>query len=541
MPQNHDASYRDLVEKLDKANRALSRELAEHKQTEAVLRESEKKYRTLYTSSRDAVMLLRPGHGFISGNPATLEMFKCKNEDEFITKTPAELSPLRQPDGELSSDKSEAMIALAVENGSHFFEWTHRRLDGDEFPATVLLTRMTLEGQTVLQATVRDITESKQMEARLRQSEKMQAIGQIAGGIAHDFNNRLVSIQGFAQLLYEESTIPKHKDYAQRILTGAKRAAHLTSQLLAFARKGDYQSIPVNIHELITEVVMFLEHSIDKRIHIVMRPEANSPIVKGDPSQLQNVLLNLALNARDAMPNGGKIEFATAVVRADAIEDLAKESPQADFLKIRVSDTGTGMDEATREHIFEPFFTTKKPDSGTGMGLASVYGAVQNHGGAITVQSTPGKGSVFTIFLPLAKKTEKISSVPANTPAVNGSAHILLVEDEEDVRDFIAIALRKLGYEVVTQDDGLSATQYYRNAWQKIDLVILDMIMPKLDGRQTFSAMLKINPKLKAILATGYDMDHKMHDILEQGVCGFVQKPFNLSELSQAVSRALRE
>jgi CheY-like chemotaxis protein len=281
---------------------------------------------------------------------------------------------------------------------------------------------------------------------------------------------------------------------------------------------------------------------VDPRITIVQALKANPPLALGDPTQIQNALLNLALNARDAMPEGGELILATDVVVLD--EEYCRGNPYemspGRYLRICVTDSGVGMSEEVRRHLFEPFFTTKGLGKGTGMGLAAVYGTVRNHKGAIDVYSEPGHGTTVKVYLPLLESAEQAETPAEVGEPVRGTARILVVDDEEVVLKLAAEALRDLGYQVTTCKDGAEAVAYYREAWRSIDLVILDMVMPAFGGRETFLAMRETNPAVRAILSSGYSLNGQAQAILDEGVLDFVQKPFQLRELSSKVAAALR-
>jgi len=301
--------------------------------------------------------------------------------------------------------------------------------------------------------------------------------------------------------------------------------------------------VPVDVHATVAEVVSILGHSLDRRIRIRQRLDANPPTAIGDPTQFQNMLLNLGLNARDAMPEGGELVFATDTVALDR-EFCGKsrfDIVPGDYLKMAVSDSGTGMDEETQARIFEPFFTTKEQGKGTGMGLPSVYGTVVNHHGAIQVDSKVGQGTTMTVYLPLARQAAQDAMAGGGGALVKVTvgARILIVDDEESVREVAGKLLRKKGYEVVTAKNGGEGVEYYRESWQQVDLVIVDMNMPVLNGRGTFAAMRQINPGIRAILATGYGLDSAVQQVMDEGVLSHIQKPFRSRDLVEQIERAL--
>ncbi|OGV89766.1 MAG: hypothetical protein A3K19_05100, partial [Lentisphaerae bacterium RIFOXYB12_FULL_65_16] len=407
-----------------------------------------------------------------------------------------------------------------------------------------------VDGAPVCRVVMADITERKQAEAalreseeRLRQVEKMDAIGQLAGGIAHDFNNQLTGVLGYADLLYDRLDDVRLKRYAENIRTAARRSADLTAKLLAFARKGQYLSVPVDMHHLVAEAVAILQHSIDKRIHLELLLRANATVVTGDPSQLENALLNLGLNARDAMPDGGTLTFETQVAYLDAAT-CAKhpgELQPGDYLQLTVTDTGHGMSDEVKQHLFEPFFTTKPVGKGTGMGLAAVYGTIGNHRGAITASSTVGCGTTFTIYLPLDKKSARPSTPDSDVTAPTlAKLRVLVVDDEGLVRDLVSEILRNDGHTVTTAANGREALDIYRQHWQELDLVILDMVMPVLDGRDTFRGMKAINPGVRALLSSGFSVDNEAKAILNEGALGFVGKPFRRHELMTLIAQVTK-
>ncbi|HEY3320651.1 MAG TPA: PAS domain S-box protein [Planctomycetota bacterium] len=381
----------------------------------------------------------------------------------------------------------------------------------------------------------------KESEARLRQSEKMTAIGQLAGGIAHDFNNQLTGIMGYADMLAARMEDGDLRQFAQNIVVATRRAADLTQKLLAFGRKGKYLSVPVGVHQLLGEAVAILERSIDKRIRIRPILKAEPAVVLGDPSQLENAILNLALNGRDAMPEGGELTFETEVMTLN--EEQCRDNPYeiapGQYLRVAITDTGCGMSDEVKKHLFEPFFTTKKPGQGTGMGLASVYGAVRNHRGTISVYSEVGHGTTVRLCLPLGTAALTPVELHPEMHTPRGTARLLIVDDEEMIRNVAAKMLRSFGYRVETCADGHEAVEYYRAHWQQVDLVILDMVMPQMGGRDAFLAMRQINPGVRALLSSGYSLDGEAQDILDEGVLAFVGKPYRLEELAQSVASAL--
>lgn len=389
----------------------------------------------------------------------------------------------------------------------------------------------------------RDISELKKMEDKIRQAEKMEAIGQLAGGIAHDFNNQLMGIMGYAEILYNRLEDVNLRNDADNIIRASKRASDLTSNLLAFSRKGKYLSVPVNVHKIIEEVITILQHSIDRRIEVKRVFKASPAMISGDPTQLQNALLNLSLNARDALPNGGEIVFTTENVQMEDVfarEDWGK-AVKGSYLKICVIDDGVGMDEDMKKHIFEPFYTTKEVGKGTGMGLASVYGMVKSHNGAVNVSSVYGEGTIFSLYFPLIEDDDVQVKSETKQVSVRKAANVLLAEDEELVRNLVSSMLRTSGHTVVACKDGLEALETYRKSWREIDLVVLDMMMPRMNGRDAFINMRSINKDIKALLISGFSIEGEAQGLLDMGMKAFIQKPFNFTDFSKIVENVLND
>ncbi|MBI4964456.1 MAG: PAS domain S-box protein [Desulfomonile tiedjei] len=386
-----------------------------------------------------------------------------------------------------------------------------------------------------------DISELKKLEAQLQQSQKMEAIGTLAGGIAHDFNNILSGVLGYASLMRKfvgpESQLAHYVDMIEK---SAERGANLAGQLLAFSRKGKRFVQSVDIHQHIDDVVDILKRTVDRKISVVTDKRAEAYTVEGDPGQIQQVLMNLSINAKDAMPKGGRLSITTEVVEIDANSSrIYKGLFPGSFLQISVEDTGEGMSPQVMERLFEPFFTTKEEGKGTGLGLSMVYGAVKSHGGIVKVYSEPGRGSVFTVLLPLKKSPETEMKLVAKKRLTCGPGTILVIDDEEIMQQLLSEMLQEMGFKVLSARDGVEGLEIYRKQWRKIDLVIVDMIMPRLSGRETFLGMKQINPSIKAILSTGFSKDGEVRDTLDQGVAGFIQKPFKTDELSDVIGTVL--
>ncbi len=403
---------------------------------------------------------------------------------------------------------------------------------------------------------IRDITDRKQveeehrrLESKLHQAQKMEAIGSLAGGIAHDFNNMLAGISGYAEVIKRKNRgldgkIKDHRldSHINVILKASERAGDLTSKLLAFARRGKYQVILVNVHDTIHEVIALLRHTIDRRIEIGLSLKSEPCYVLGDPTQLQNAVLNLAMNGVDAMPNGGSLSFTTEVVEftPERVKALPYHMTPGKYVRLTVSDTGVGMDKSVKRRIFEPFFTTKDVGKGTGLGLASVYGTVKSHHGSVEATSTVGQGSDFIVHLPL--QDPPTSRSIQNTEAIKtGKGKILVVDDEEVVRRILTQMLLEIGYTVSSCTNGMEAVQFYRQHGSTIDLVILDMNMPVMNGIDCFRELRSLDEDVKVIITTGYSFQSETQQIIMAGVAGFIPKPFKLSSLSSEIQKALED
>ncbi len=386
-----------------------------------------------------------------------------------------------------------------------------------------------------------DITEKHRLEEQCRQAQKMDSLGQLAGGVAHDFNNMLAGIIGYAEILSIKLSHDEELTASARYIRNAgERAAELTKKLLDFSRKGKVQSTPLDLHISIDNTIALLERSIDKRITIEKRFSAKRAVVIGDPSQIQSAVLNLGINARDAMPQGGILTIETKNVRLDKAycEGSPFEINPGKYVDISVSDTGTGIKRAVMDRIFEPFFTTKGEGKGTGLGLSAVYGSIKDHNGAVTVDSREGEGSSFHLFLPL--DSPEVVEIRDVGEVVTGSGCILVVDDEEVVRKMSTQILEEMGYIVLTARDGLEAVEIFKKENSSISLVLLDMVMPRMDGRETYYAMRKIDPNVKVIIASGFSRSENISYLIRKEGLRLMQKPFRRVALSRIVAGAIR-
>jgi len=499
-------------------------------QLEAV-ESSSQKFKAVFEYSPITVALTTlPDGTFSEVNQAFIDMFGYSRE-EALGKTTVDLGVWQH-----DADRIRYLQLLHDHGHVHNFEVDMCRKGGALF--TVLFSGVCLEmaGKSCALSAVMDITEQKRLQAQLNQAHKMDVIGQLAGGIAHDFNNMLAGIMAAAELLQRRlAGDAKNQKLAATIVDAATRSAELTRDLLAFSRKSKVAANPVHLNETITAVVALLERTIDKQIQIRTRLGASDPVVLGDATQLQNALLNLGVNARDAMPQGGTLTIATSEIMLSGTADSFPAV--GSYLQITVSDTGVGMTPQVMEHIFEPFFSTKETGKGTGLGLAAVYGTVRNLGGRITVQSEPGLGTNFTLYLPLVAGAT--DSQVVTVEAVAGRGGILLVDDEEILREVGRDILEDLGYTVYLAENGVEALEVFEGHRDKISLVILDMIMPKMGGKEACEHLLQRDSGLKVLFCSGFHCEGTEDELLELGASGFIQKPYSRNELSRAVAEAL--
>ncbi len=425
--------------------------------------------------------------------------------------------------------------------------WTgcfvNRKKDGSLYQeeATISPVRDSNDRITNYVAVKRDITENILLSKQLFQAQKMEAVGTLAGGIAHDFNNLLQVTLGYSELLLRERKEgdAEHADL-MKIFLAARSGADLVKSLLMFSRKVEPRTVPLNINSQITHVESLLRRTIPRMIEIQMNLSGDLMAINADPTQMEQILMNLAVNARDAMPDGGKLTFATRnVTLGEAFCRTHVGSLPGEYVLLSSSDTGHGMDKATLEHIFEPFYTTKELGKGTGLGLATIYGIVKQHGGYITCDSEPGCGTTFNIYLPgIEGQTEAEIGKSAEMPAF-GTETILLADDEEFVRNLAERILKKSGYSVLTASDGLEALSLYTHHREQVDLIILDLIMPTMGGKECLRELLKIDPAAKVLVASGYAADVSAKKILEQGARGWIEKPFRFSDLLKRVRKTL--
>ncbi len=388
------------------------------------------------------------------------------------------------------------------------------------------------------QGIARDVTELKELEDQFQQGQKMQAIGTLAGGIAHDFNNLLMGIQGNVSImLFDMKSDHPFYNYLKNMEVSIENGGDLTKQLVGFAKGGKYEVKTIDLNELI-KTHNRIYGRMKKEVKVRGVYEKDLWAVDVDKSQIQQVLMNLYVNAWQAMPNGGELHIRTENIILDENYTSPFNVEAGRYVKISVTDTGTGIDKEIQPRIFDPFFTTKDIGKGAGLGLASVYGIIKNHKGIINVYSEKGKGTIFNISLP-ASAREVVEEPKISEPVLNGSGIILIVDDENMILEISAEMLKTIGYEVLTTQSGKEAIDVYRKNRERISLVILDMIIPGMNGGETYDRLKKLNPDIQVLLSSGYSINGEATKILDRGCSGFIQKPFSIKQLSQKIREIL--
>jgi two-component system cell cycle sensor histidine kinase/response regulator CckA len=444
------------------------------------------------------------------------------------------------------SEERDRMRFLGEMNNRGFvkdFEFEMKNRKGQSFILLISCTAIKHPDGRIIeyQGMVKDITEYKALERQLYQAQKMETIGALGSGIAHDFNNILAFILPNVQMMKMIPGLPEQcLEYADNIENAARKAARLTEQLLSFSRKGETNRVVLSINSRIKEIIRLLSRSIDKRIRIEPRLDSNLDNVEADVAQIDQVVLNLALNARDAMENGGVLTFVTENRMLEP--SFCAKHPGTEpgrYVYFSVRDTGTGIKGEHMEKIFDPFFTTKEPGKGTGLGLSVAYSIVKTHGGTIFAESSTETGTEFHVYIPATKKPCSIESVRNISDVMAGTETVLLVDDEQSILKLIGKVLQYLGYRVLTAENGQEAVQIFRDHSDKIDLVILDMHMPFQSGYATFAELRALNPKIPVILSSGYDERAKLEQTIKQGRATFIQKPYDIAYLSREIRRIL--
>jgi len=512
---------------------AIFDDITERKQAEEVLRESEKRLRTIFdTIQAGFVVVDVETHTIVDANPTAVKMIGAPKK-KIIGRVchkyicPAEKGKCPITDLGQKVNNSERILLTA---------------NGEEVPILKTVTPILLGGKECLLDSFIDMTEKKKLEAQLRQAQKMEAIGTLAGGIAHDFNNILGSILGYTELsMLEVPEGSKLKQKLTEVFNAGKRAETLIQQILAFSRKQELKQKPLQLKYIVKESVKLLRSTLPTDIEIKEDIAKDVGVVNADPTQMQQVIMNLCINAGHAMQEeGGILAVGLANVELDdiAAAQYLDMSP-GPYLKLSVSDTGYGMVPDVKERIFEPFFTTKAPGEGTGLGLSVVHGIVKSHGGTITVYSEPGKGSTFHVYLPLIQEEAIKPEMDEQAPILTGNERILFIDDEQALADLGKQMLERLGYEVTIKTSSLEALELFRNNPDQFDLVITDTTMPKMTGDKLAKELMKIRPDIPIIICTGHSERISEEKAIRMGIKAFAMKPLMMRNVANTVRKVL--
>ncbi len=490
-----------------------------------------KHYEAILNTLAEGILEITPDGRIVYANPTAVRLGGVP-EEKLLASHFLDLFP------EEDRARMDDMLAKVLATSQTVFDDAPLRLQSRQVLVKIL--PMVEDVKKTIIVVFDDVTDRQRMETQLQHAQKMEAIGTLAGGIAHDFNNLLMVIQGNISLMLFDLD-PSHA-YYERLKSMEKQVqsgSRLTAQLLGYARKGRYEVKPLDLNQLLRDAAeTFNRTRKDILIHYDLDPTLYP--IEADAGQIEQVLMNLFVNAADAMPGGGDLILRTENTQHEAMKDKLYNPKPGHYVLFSITDTGTGMDQGTMDRIFEPFFTTKEMGRGTGLGLASAYGIVKGHGGFIDVESAIGKGTTFKIYLPASGKPV-VRAVEMPEPVKKGRETVLLVDDEEAMLAVGSELLRAMGYHVYTARDGVEALDVYGRNREEIDLVLMDMIMPKMSGGEAFDRIKKMNPDAKVLLLSGYSIDGEAAKILERGCSGFIQKPFNMEELSKTIESILGE
>ena len=515
----------------------LSQLINQLKRIEGLLSESEEQYRTVVENINVGMMVIQD-RKVAFANQAVSQFLglsgdsTIENSDPFVFVHPHDRNAaferhLMRIKGEEFAEANTFRV-VARDGGTKWVEVTGSRIDWKGRPA-ILNFFLDISDRVQLEEN------RKKLEGQLMRAQKLEAIGTLAGGIAHDFNNLMMGIQGSASIMLNEIDMSHpHYELLTTIEEQVRSGAKLTSQLLGYARKGRYLVQPLDVNQMVTNLAKTFGRT-RKNILIRYQLADNLPAINGDQGQLEQVLMNLFVNASDAMMAGGELHLSSQMVNRSDITDDLNNPMSGPYVELKVSDTGVGMEPHIQERIFEPFFSTKGMSRGTGLGLASVYGIVKGHSGYIDVDSQKGRGTTFTILLPATEKKVCTAETMPSAMIHQGKGVILLVDDEEVVLNISTELLKKMGYTVLAVSDGKSALEIFRANEKLIDLVILDMIMPGIGGADVFENIKNIKPDAKVLISSGCDINDQMAEILKNGCDGYIQKPYTLEELSESL------
>ena len=529
------AKSADYLDYLPEAVRRVYRDV----QMERRLAESEARLAGIVAAAKDAIITTGPDRRITLFNPAAERMFGYPAA-EAIGQPLARFIPpdFGDANGQSSTGDSDLLASLTqqVRSGTRGI-----RKDGTDFPLEASVSRSEVGGRRFHTVFARDVTDRKHLEEQLRQAQKMEAVGQLASGVAHDFNNLLTVISGYSELMLSGlGADDPHRGLVQEVYDAGQRAALLTSQLLTFSRKAVVEPRPLDLNAVVATATKLLRRLIGEDIELTTTLTNDVPWVFADPGQIEQVVMNLAVNARDAMPRGGRLTIETKQLDLDAAYAAGRpDVTPGRYVLLAVSDTGVGMSDAVRQRVFEPFFTTKEPGKGTGLGLATVYGIVRQGNGHVAVYSELGLGTSFKVYLP------SVGPPPAERPSApagrvrSGTETVLLVEDEDMVRAMTRSALALFGYTVLEARGGDDALKLCDSHGGSIDLIITDVVMPGMSGRQVAEAVFPRRPGTKVLYCSGYTDDAVVRHGVLKAEAAFLQKPFTATALGNKVRAIL--
>lgn len=518
-------------------------DLTDLKRAEEALRESEALFKGIFNNAGIGIGIANRKKKFYMVNKRMAQMFGTTGQ-ELIKVSNTDIT--HPEDVELSRKRLEALFQGEIDY--YRIEKRYIRKDNSIFWVDLSVSPIHDEDGNVIASIgmFADITdrkeaewENKRLQAQLVYAQRMESIGTLAGGIAHNFNNLLMGIQGNTALMLFDMG-PQHRYYQnlKNIESLVKNGAKLTAQLVGYAREGRYKVEPLHLNRLVKDISdTFINTRKEIRVHRELAENLYG--IYADQGQIEQVLLNLFVNAVDVMPEGGDLILKTKNVTHEDMGGKIYKPRPGNYVLLTVKDTGKGMDKETMEHIFEPFFTTKGLASGTGLGLASAYGIVKGHGGYIDVESEMGEGTTFYIYLPGTGEAIQEEHEPSGRPVRRGAGTVLLVDDEEIILETGEQMLRAMGYEVLAATGGLEAIKLFEENRDRIDIVLLDMVMPNPGGGKTFDTLKEIDPDVKVLLSSGYSIDGEAKEILKRGCDGFIQKPFDMERLSQSIKEIL--
>jgi two-component system cell cycle sensor histidine kinase/response regulator CckA len=517
------------------ADLVIVRDINERKKAETALRESEERYRQFFLEDLSGAYITKPDGRMVACNPAFARIFGFASVQEALDTRMDAIYPE-------SNSRADFLKVLKENKKLINYKSVMNRLDGSHLDIVENTIGVFDErgDLTEIKGFLVDVTRQMKLEEQLQKARKMETVGTLAGGIAHEFNNLLMTIQGNASLIqFDLDIADPHYQMLEKIEKAVNRGVKLTQQLLGYAKKGKYEIKSLNLNRLVKETADSLG-STQKDIAIHYELAANIAAIQGDQDQIEQVLSNLFTNAADAMSGKGKLLLKTSNVTHEHMEAKLYKPAPGDYVKLTVTDTGVGMDAATRDRIFDPFFTTKGMGQGKGLGLASAYGIIKSHGGYIEVESEKGHGSIFSIFLPTSRN--KIWGGPPTALLTQERDGLILMADDEDLVLGVGVNfLNRLGYTTLTAKNGREAVEIYQKNHDVIDMVILDMIMPQMGGGQAYDNLKKINPEVKVLLSSGYSLDGQAREILDRGCNGFIQKPFSMEALAAKIDEILTD